>query len=71
LSTAAPIQKIQNTIIKIMKIDRSCFAEGAIVVGGVSIELPVQFSSDRGTAAGRFRVPSTGAKGSIVMIRIP
>lgn len=54
-----------------MKVDRSCFAEGAIVVGGVSIELPVQFSSDRGTAAGRFRIPSTGAKGSIVMIRIP
>jgi len=42
-----------------------------LVIGGVTVELPVQFSSDRGTAAGRFRVPADASKGSVVMIRVP
>jgi hypothetical protein len=54
-----------------IKVDAHCFAEGVVVIGGTTVELPVQFSSDRGTAAGRFRVPATGSKGSIVMIRVP
>ena len=54
-----------------IKVDGHCFAEGVVVIGGVTVELPVQFSSDRGTAAGRFRVPANGSKGSAVMIRVP
>lgn len=47
-----------------------CFAEGEIVISGVSIELPVQFSHDRSLAAGRFRVSADGSKGSVVMVRV-
>jgi hypothetical protein len=54
-----------------VKVDANCFAEGVVVIGGVTVELPVQFSSDRGIAAGRFRVPADGSKGSVVMIRVP
>jgi hypothetical protein len=55
----------------IVKVTGNCFAEGELVIGGVTVELPVQFSSDRGTAAGRFRVPADASKGSVVMIRVP
>lgn len=54
-----------------LKIKGNCFAEGEIVIGGVAIELPVQFSNDRTTAAGRYRVSADGSKGSIVLIRVP
>jgi len=54
-----------------IKVDANCFAEGVVVIGGVTVELPVQFSSDRSIAAGRFRVPADGSKGSVVMIRVP
>ncbi len=54
-----------------IKVAGDCFAEGEIVVGGFAIELPVQFSQDRGTAAGRFRVEAAGTKGSVTMIRVP
>jgi hypothetical protein len=54
-----------------LKIAGNCFAEGEIVIGGVTVELPVQFSNDRTTAAGRFRVSVDGSKGSVVMIRVP
>jgi hypothetical protein len=54
-----------------LKIAGNCFAEGEIVIGGVKVELPVQFSNDRTTAAGRFRVSADGSKGSVVMIRVP
>ena len=54
-----------------VKVAGNCFAEGEVVVGGVTIELPVQFSNDRTTAAGRFRFPDDGTKGSVVMIRVP
>ena len=54
-----------------MKVNGQCFAEGALVIGGVTVEVPVQFSHDRSTAAGRFRVPANGAKGSVVMVRVP
>ncbi len=54
-----------------IKVGANCFAEGEVVVGGVAIELPVQFSHDRSMAAGRFRVSANGAKGSVVMIRVP
>ncbi len=54
-----------------LKIGGNCFAEGEIVLGGVAIELPVQFSNDRTTAAGRYRVSANGAKGMVVMIRVP
>jgi len=54
-----------------IKVNGQCFAEGEIVIGGVTVELPVQFSHDRSTAAGRFRVPADGSKGSVVMVRVP
>ncbi len=54
-----------------IKVKADCFAEGEIVVDGVTIELPVQFSHDRSTAAGRFRFTDDGTKGSVVMIRVP
>lgn len=54
-----------------IKVGADCFAEGEVVVSGATIELPVQFSHDRSTAAGRFRVPANGAKGSVVMVRVP
>ena len=54
-----------------MKVSGNCFAEGEIVVQGVSIELPVQFSHDRSMAAGRFLVSADGSKGSVVMVRTP
>jgi hypothetical protein len=54
-----------------LKVKANCFAEGEIVLEGVAIELPVQFSNDRTTAAGRYRVSTDGSKGSIVMIRVP
>ena len=54
-----------------VKVSGNCFSEGEVVIEGVTMELPVQFSSDRGTAAGRFRVPADGSKGSVVMIRVP
>lgn len=54
-----------------VKVKANCLAEGEIVVGGVTIELPVQFSHDRSMAAGRFRVTADGAKGSVVMVRVP
>lgn len=54
-----------------LKIDRNCFSEGEIVLQGTVVELPVQFSSDRAMAAGRFRVTANGFKGSVVMVRVP
>jgi len=54
-----------------VKVKGDCFAEGEVVIGGVTVELPVQFSSSRGTAAGRFRIPDDGSKGSVVMVRVP
>ena len=54
-----------------LKVMGNCFAEGEIVVEGVSIELPVQFSQDRSIAAGRFRIAADGSKGSVVMVRVP
>ena len=54
-----------------IKVQNNCFAEGEVIVGGVTIELPVQFASDRSIAAGRFRVPADGSKGSVVMVRVP
>ena len=54
-----------------LKVKANCFAEGELVLGGVTIELPVQFSNDRTTAAGRYRVSADGSKGSVVMIRVP
>ena len=49
----------------------NCFSEGEIVVGGFTIELPVQFSTDRTTAAGRYRVSADGSKGMVVLVRVP
>jgi len=54
-----------------LKVSGNCFAEGELVVGGVAIELPIQFSNDRTTAAGRYRVSADGSKGSVVLIRVP
>ena len=54
-----------------IKVKANCFAEGEIVLGGVAVELPVQFSHDRSMAAGRYRVSADGSKGSVVMIRVP
>ncbi len=54
-----------------IKVKGDCFAEGEVVIGGVTVELPVQFASDRGTAAGRYRIVDDGSKGSVVMIRVP
>jgi len=54
-----------------LKIDGNCFAEGEIVIEGVAVELPVQFSNDRTTAAGRYRYSSDGTKGMVVLIRVP
>ena len=54
-----------------LKVKANCFAEGEIIVEGVSIELPVQFSGDRSMAAGRYRVSADGTKGSVVMVRVP
>lgn len=48
----------------------NCFAEGNIVVEGIKIELPVQFSHDRSVAAGRFLFTNDGTKGSVVMVRM-
>jgi hypothetical protein len=54
-----------------LRVNGVCFAEGGIVIGGVAIELPVQFSNDRTTGAGRYRVSADGSKGSVVLIRVP
>ena len=54
-----------------IRVKENCFADGEIIIGGFTIELPVQFSHDRSTAAGRFRVTADGSKGSVVMIRVP
>jgi len=54
-----------------LKVAANCFAEGELVVEGVAIELPIQFSNDRTTAAGRYRVSVDGSKGSVVLIRVP
>lgn len=54
-----------------IKVTSNCFSEGNIVIDGVTIELPVQFSHDRSIAAGRFRVAADGSKGSVVMVRVP
>ena len=54
-----------------LKVKGNCFAEGELVVEGMTIELPVQFSNDRTTAAGRYRVSADGSKGSVVLIRVP
>ena len=54
-----------------LKVKGNCFAEGEIVLGGISVELPVQFSNDRTTGAGRYRVSADGTKGSVVLIRVP
>ncbi len=53
-----------------LKVQGNCFAEGEIVIGGAVIELPVQFSNDRTTAAGRYLAPDQ-TKGSVVLIRVP
>jgi hypothetical protein len=55
----------------VMAVKANCFAEGELVTGGTVIELPVQFSHDRSIAAGRYRVPADGSKGSVVMVRVP
>ena len=54
-----------------MAVNANCFSEGEIVIGGVTVELPVQFSADRSTAAGRYRIPADGSKGLVVMVREP
>ena len=54
-----------------LKVKGNCFAEGELVLQGVSVELPVQFSNDRTTAAGRYRISVDGSKGSVVLIRVP
>jgi hypothetical protein len=54
-----------------LKIQGNCFAKGEIVIEGVAVELPVQFSNDRTTAAGRYRISADGSKGSVVLIRVP
>lgn len=54
-----------------LPVDSDCLAEGNIVVQGVKIELAIQFSSDRGTGAGRYLITATADKGSLVMIRVP
>lgn len=54
-----------------MPVNANCFSEGEVVIGGVTIELPVQFSADRNTAAGRYRVTADGSKGLVVMVREP
>jgi len=54
-----------------LKVKGTCFAEGELVLQGISVELPVQFSNDRTTAAGRYRVSVDGTKGSVVLIRMP
>ena len=53
-----------------LKVKGDCFAEGELVLGGAVIELPVQFSNDRTTGAGRFLGPDM-SKGSVVLIRVP
>lgn len=53
-----------------LKAQANCFAEGELVVGGAVIELPVQFSNDRTTGAGRY-LAADGTKGSVVLIRVP
>jgi len=54
-----------------LKVKANCFAEGEIVVEGFAIELPVQFSNDRTTAAGRYRISADGSKGMVVLVRVP
>lgn len=54
-----------------LKVKGNCFAEGEIVISGISIELPVQFSHDRSIAAGRYLNTADGSKGSVVMVRTP
>jgi hypothetical protein len=54
-----------------LKIKGNCFTAGEIVIEGVAVELPVQFSNDRTTAAGRYRISDSGFKGSVVLIRVP
>jgi len=49
----------------------TCLANGNIVVQGVKIQLFVQIATDRSVAAGRYLVPSSGEKGSVVMVRVP
>ena len=54
-----------------LKVNGQCFAEGELVIAGVSVEVPVQFSHDRSMAAGRYRISADGSKGSVVMVRVP
>ena len=49
----------------------SCFAEGHIVIQCVTIELYIQIATDRSIGAGRYLIPVTTDKGSVVMVRVP
>ena len=54
-----------------LSVKGSCFAEGNIVVQGVTIELYIQIATDRSIGAGRYLIPVTTDKGSVVMVRVP
>ncbi len=55
----------------VFKPKANCFIEGELVIGGFSVEVPVQVSQGRGVAAGRYRVDADGTKGSVFMVRVP
>ena len=55
----------------LFKPNASCFAEGELVVEGVTVEVPVQYSQERSMAAGRYRISADGSKGSVMMVRVP
>ena len=54
-----------------LPVKSTCSATGYVVVQGVKIRLFVQIATDRSVAAGRYLVPSSGEKGSVVMVRLP
>jgi len=54
-----------------LPVKATCLAEGNIVVQGLKIRLFMQVATDRSVAAGRYQIPSTGEKGSVVMVRLP
>ena len=52
-------------------VGKNCLAEGSFVVMGVTTELAIQISTDRSIGAGRYLLPASGDKGSVVMVRVP
>ena len=49
----------------------NCLAEGSFTVLGATIELAIQFATDRNTGGGRYLYQVGGEKGNVIMIRVP